>query len=84
MPSCKEFLRELNDYLDESIDPATKQHWQQHIDECPNCYVIVDTTKRTLAVYKGVNEQAVPEEVRSRVWKALDKKMAAAKGKQAL
>ena len=83
MPSCKEFLRELNEYLDESVDAASKQHWQEHIDACPNCFVIVDTTKRTLAVYKGVDEQEVPDDVRTKVWKALDKKMAAAKNKNA-
>lgn len=79
MLTCKDFLRELNEYLDDSVDPETKRHWQSHVDECPNCFVIVDTTKRTLAVYKGCTEQAVPEDVRSRVWKALDKKMAASK-----
>ena len=79
MLTCKDFLQELNEYLDDSTDPGTKQQWQRHVDECPNCHVIVDTTKRTLAVYKGVQEQAVPDAVRSRVWKALDRKMAAAK-----
>jgi hypothetical protein len=69
----------LNEYLDESVDPAHKAELQQHIEECPNCYVVVDTTRRTLSVYKGVTEQPVPESVRSRVWKALDKKMAATK-----
>ena len=77
MPSCREFLQELNEYLDEFVDPETKRHWQEHIDECPHCSVIVDTTKRTMAVYKNSQEQEVPEEVRAKVWKALDKKMAA-------
>ena len=79
MLTCKEFLRELNEYLDESTTPEARAHWQSHIDECPNCFVIVDTTKRTLSVYKGVQEQAVPDDVRSRVWSALDRKMAAKK-----
>jgi anti-sigma factor (TIGR02949 family) len=78
LPTCKQFLQELNEYHDESVDPETKRHWQAHIDECPHCYVIVDTTKRTLAVYKDSKEQDVPEDVRAKVWKALDKKMAAA------
>ena len=84
MPTCKEFLQELNEYLDDTVDPVTKQHWQEHIDECPNCFVIVDTVKRTLAVYKCTEEQPVPEDVRAKVWKALDKKMAAARAKKAL
>jgi len=73
--TCKEFLEELNDYLDETIGPEAKKHWQDHVDECPNCFVIVDTTRKTLQVYKGMQEQQVPEDVRKRVWKALELKM---------
>jgi anti-sigma factor (TIGR02949 family) len=78
--SCKEFLKELNEYLDELIDPATKQHWQSHVDECPNCFVIVDTTKKTMQVYKGMKEQEVPTDVKSRLLMALERKMAARRG----
>lgn len=77
MISCKDFLKELNDYLDEMVDPATKQHWQAHVDECPNCFVIVDTTKKTMQVYKGMEEQQLPVDVKSRLMQALEKKMAA-------
>ncbi len=79
MVTCKEFLQELNAYLDDSIDPETKRHWQAHVDECPNCFVIVDTTKKTLQVYKGMEPQTIPEDVRSRLWQALERKMAAKK-----
>ncbi len=80
MISCKDFLQELNDFLDDSVDPATKAHWQKHVDECPNCFVIVDTTRRTLHVYKGMQSKELPEDVRTRLWAALEKKMAAKKG----
>jgi anti-sigma factor (TIGR02949 family) len=80
--SCKDFLRELNDYLDESVDPATKQHWQAHVDECPNCFVIVDTTKKTVQVYKGMEEQTLPVDIKSRLMQALERKMAARKSVQ--
>jgi anti-sigma factor (TIGR02949 family) len=83
LPSCKEFLEELSEFLDDTVDPGLKQRLQEHMNECPNCYVIVDTTRRTLAVYRGGGEQPVPEEVRRRVWSVLDKKMAA-RAKKAL
>jgi hypothetical protein len=38
--------------------------------------VIVDTTLKTLQVYKGMEPQAIPEAVESRLWKALERKMA--------
>jgi hypothetical protein len=38
--------------------------------------VIVDTTLKTMQVYKGMQQQAIPEAVESRLWKAIEKKMA--------
>ena len=77
MLTCKQFLQELNDYLDPDIDSVTKVHLEAHVSECPNCFVIVDTTKHTLEVYKGMEPQTVPEDVKSRLWSALERKMAA-------
>ncbi len=83
MLTCKEFLQELNDYLDEKIDVQTRQRLEAHITECPecpNCFVICDTTKKTIQVYKGMQPQTLPEDVHSRLLQALEKRIAA-KGK---
>jgi anti-sigma factor RsiW len=77
--TCKQFLQELNDYLDPSTDPAMKCHLEKHVNECPNCFVIVDTTKKTMQIYRGLEPQTIPENVKARLWKALEKKMAARK-----
>ena len=77
MLTCKQFLQELNDYLDESVGPDIRRELQAHVNECPNCFVIVDTTKKTLEVYKGMQPQAVPEHIKSRLMAALEKKMRA-------
>ena len=79
MLTCKQFLQELNDYLDPNVDAELKVRLASHVSECPNCFVIVDTTQKTLQVYKGVEPQTVPDDVRTRLWKALEKKMAARK-----
>ncbi len=75
MLTCKQFLRELNDYLDETLDPASRASLQQHVTECPNCWVVADTTAKTLKVYKGMEAQAVPEHIHDRLMAALEKKM---------
>jgi anti-sigma factor RsiW len=77
--TCKEFLTELNDYLDGGIDPELRRHLEQHVSECPNCWVIVDTTKKTLKVYKGLEPQVVPDDIKTRLMEALQRKMAAGK-----
>ena len=79
MLTCKQFLQELNDYLDPNIDAEMKSHLESHVTQCPNCFVIVDTTMKTLQVFKGVEPQTIPEDVKTRLWKALDRKMAGRK-----
>lgn len=79
MLTCKQFLQELNDYLDPNTDAEMKRRLESHVTECPNCFVIVDTTQRTLQIYKGIEPQSIPEDVKTRLLKALDRKMAARK-----
>jgi len=77
--TCKEFLQELNDYLDATVDVELRRRLEAHISECPNCFVILDTTKRTVQVYKGMQAQALPPDVEARLMKAVEKKCAAKK-----
>ena len=75
--TCKEFLQELNDYLDETGDLGVRRRIEAHITECPNCFVILDTTKKTIQVYKGMQPQALPEDVQERLLRAVERKCAA-------
>jgi anti-sigma factor (TIGR02949 family) len=78
--TCKDFLRELNDYLDECCDQNLRQEIQKHLNDCPNCFVVADTTKQTLSVYKGMTAQSVPDPVRSRLMSALEARIRAKRG----
>ena len=79
MLTCKQFLQELNDYLDPNTDADMKRRLEAHVTECPNCFVIVDTTQKTLQVYKGIEPKSIPEDVKTRLLEALERKMAAKK-----
>lgn len=79
--SCKQFLTELNAYLDEETSSEERARLQSHINECPNCWVVVDTTQKTMRVYKGVEPQVVPQEVSERLMAALRRKMAEKRGR---
>jgi anti-sigma factor RsiW len=75
--TCKDFLHELSDYLDENVDREVRSKLEKHITECPNCWVIADTTKKTIQIYKGVDPYPIPADVESRLMAALEKKIAA-------
>ena len=77
MLTCKDFLAELSDFLDERLDAELRAKLERHITECPNCWVIADTTRKTIQIYKGMEPYPIPQEVESRLMKALEKKMAA-------
>jgi anti-sigma factor (TIGR02949 family) len=78
--TCKDFLKELSDYLDESLDAQVRARLEEHIAACPNCWVIADTTRRTIQIYKGMDPYPVPPDVRERLMAALERKMADRRG----
>ena len=77
MLTCRDFLAELSDYLDERIDAELRGELERHITECASCWVIADTTKKTIEIYKGMEPYPIPQGMESRLMQALEKKMAA-------
>lgn len=75
MLTCKDFLNELNDYLDDSTRPEVRQELQHHVNECPNCWVVLDTTKRTIQVFKGDEPQELSTEMHDRLMNAVQRRM---------
>jgi anti-sigma factor RsiW len=65
----------LNDFLDETLDPAQRAELQRHVNECPNCWVVCNTTEKTLKVFKGMEAKAVPEHIQAKLMQALEKRM---------
>lgn len=76
MLTCKDFLHELSDYLDEAVDTEVRAKLEAHITGCPNCWVIADTTKKTVQIYKGMEPYPIPADVEARLMAALEKKIA--------
>lgn len=71
---CSEFLKELTDYLDGVIDQRTKNELEEHLTWCHNCFVVCNTTKRTIEIYKGSELYELPEDLRTRLRSAIMKK----------
>ena len=74
MLTCKQFFEELTDYLDDKLDAQLRVKLEQHLSDCPNCWVICDTTKKTIKVYKGMEPCTIPPEIHTRLMAALEKK----------
>ena len=63
--------------MDGTLDQEIREKLQKHVSECPNCWVVLDTSQRTIKIYKGLEPQTIPSDIHSRLMAALNKKMAA-------
>ncbi len=58
---CPDYAKELNDYLDGTLDPSLCREIEAHIGECPNCRIMIDSLRRTVSLCRdGVNEPLPP------------------------
>ncbi len=69
--TCSDFLKELTDYLDDTIDAATRAELEDHLNWCHNCYVICNTTKKTVEIYRGSEIYELPDELRTKLRAAI-------------
>ena len=77
--TCHEFLQELSGYLDETAEADLRGKLEIHVRRCPNCFVILDSTRKTIRLFKGMQLQKVPDHIHVRLMEALERRMAARK-----
>jgi predicted anti-sigma-YlaC factor YlaD len=68
---CTEFLKELTDYLDGTMDSATRVELEEHLQWCHNCYVVCNTTKMTIEIYRNNEVYDLPDPLRSKLQTAI-------------
>ncbi len=77
--TCTDFLKELTDYLDATIDASTQAELEDHLAWCHNCYVICNTTKKTIEIYRDSQLYELPEDLRTKLEVAILSKCTAKK-----
>ena len=69
--TCSDFLKELTDYLDDSMDAQTRAELEDHLQWCHNCYVVCNTTKMTIEIYRDSHLYELPDDLRTRLRSAI-------------
>jgi anti-sigma factor RsiW len=77
--NCSDFLKELTDYLDGALDERTKAELDEHLAWCHNCFVVCNTTQKTIEIYRDSEVYELPEDLRTRLRSAIVEKCEAAK-----
>ncbi len=68
---CEDMLRLLNEYVDGEIDPAVCEEFEQHLQGCNPCQIVIDNIRKTITLYKGEAVYELPTEFRKRMHSAL-------------
>ena len=65
--SCRDYIQELNDYLDGELDSSLCEEIEQHIGQCTNCRIMVDSLKQTVTLCREGKEEPLPEVLEAKV-----------------
>lgn len=68
---CKEMLGDLSDYLDGELRAQLCAEIEQHMAECGNCRVVVDTLRKTVSLYHEHGHEPLPEDAKERLYAVL-------------
>jgi anti-sigma factor RsiW len=77
--NCKDFLQELTDYLDGNISAAVRAELDDHLIWCRECHVVLNTTKKTIEIYRDNQLYELPEKLRTQLQQAIMTKCKSAK-----
>ena len=55
---CSDYIKELNDYIDCTLDASLCHEIEEHVGHCQNCRIMIDTMKQTAILCRdGVAEK---------------------------
>ena len=69
--NCTDFLAKLTDYFDGQIDPDLLAEVKEHLGICHHCEVVVNTTRKTIDIYRGQQHYDFPEDLSARLRSAI-------------
>lgn len=74
--NCKGVIHELSNYLDGELESSLKLELERHLEDCQDCNLIVDQTKKTIKIFCDSEPVELPSDVRSRLHEALRRRIA--------
>ena len=77
--TCTEFLAILDDVIDKSIAAETRAEIEVHLRKCVHCEVVLDTTRKTIEIFRCHEIYELPTEVSERLHVAIIEKCKKAK-----
>lgn len=71
---CRHLLASLSPYVDGELEAELCAELEQHLKDCEDCQIVVDSLRKTVSLYRTASQEApdIPEDVRQRLYHCLD------------
>lgn len=69
--ACAALLDQLHDYIDGELESALCAEIEEHLAGCDDCRVLVDTTQKTITLYRRQTPVELPGGAMTRLQQAL-------------
>jgi predicted anti-sigma-YlaC factor YlaD len=70
---CRQLLGSLSDYIDGELQAELCAQIEEHMKDCDNCRIVVNTLRKTVELYEQANPSAeLPADVRERLFVKLE------------
>ena len=77
---CKHVWEYISGYLDNSLDPETREMVQRHLDHCEICSAVLDSTRNILILTADDRVVEIPIGFSERLHARLDREIAETDG----
>ena len=69
--TCTEFLAQLDDLIDDAVTTQMRADLQEHLRGCEHCVVTLNTTRKTIEIYRSHEIYDLPAGLRERLHTAI-------------
>lgn len=69
--TCSEFLAQLDDLLDNHLTANVRADLDEHLRGCEHCLITMNTTRKTIEIYRSHELYELPTALRDRLQKAI-------------
>jgi predicted anti-sigma-YlaC factor YlaD len=72
-PQCRQLMVSLSDYVDGELQAELCAEIEEHLKNCDDCRIVVDTLRKTVELYRQSPDQVdLPDPVRERLFARLE------------
>ena len=69
--NCSEFLAQLGEFLDEKVSVRLRADLESHLEGCEHCVITLQTTRKTIQIYRNHEIYELPVGIRERLQAAI-------------